>query len=402
MRLTLIAIILLMALEATFGQITYEPGYFISNDGKSTKCQIKNLDWKSNPTTFEYRIDGTEGKGDIETVSEFGITGGSVFSRFAVNIDRSSNEISSLTKYRNPEFKQETLFLRLLVNGKAILYMYDDQGLVRFFYGNNGSDLSQLVYKRYIQTGGHGFETGYAVENEQYKQTLFNELKCASISQRDIEKLKYERGVLMKLFNRYNECTGSAVKTTEVESPKSQTHISLLAGVGFNNLSSQFAGDPVTNYESAVALRVGAELEIVLPFNKGMWAVSLQPVYQTYSTQDAPGTIKVNYSSLDIGVGVRRYLFIKDQNSLYASLGGVFAMPIPSKETFKSTSVFPFSIADSLESSSSVNLVAGIGYRVSKFSAELSYGFDRNILQNGPSWTAPYGGVIVTLAYRLK
>lgn len=395
MKQSWLLLILLVSSVAAFGQIKYEPGYFISNDGQRTECEIKNLDWQSNPTTFEYRVNGTDGRGGIETISEFGITGGSVFRRFEVSIDRSSNNTSSLGKERNPDFKRETLFLRLLVNGKAVLYMYEDQGLIRFFCSNDGSAVTQLVYKRYIQTNERGWTTGYVLENEQYKQDLLNSLKCASITERDVKSLKYERASLMKFFNRYNECNGTLVQTNEVGTPKSPVHISLLVGAGFNSLASQYTGAPVTTYESAVALRLGAEFEIVLASNKGMWAVVLQTVYQTYSTKNAPGTITVNYSSLDVGGIVRRYLFIKDNNSLYANLGGVFAVPISSEDTFKGPGT-------SLESNLAVNFVLGLGYRVSKFSAELSYAANRDILQKYPYWSAPYGGVIVTLGYRLK
>lgn len=382
-------------------QIVFEPGYFIGPDGTRSNCLILNADWKSNPKTFEYRLNDTDGKGDIETISEFGITAGSIFRRFTVGIDRSTSDINALTTFREPDFKQETLFLRLLVSGKAVLYMYEDHGFVRFFYSVDGSAVSQLVYKRFMQTGERGFETGYVAENQQYKQDLFNRLKCASITQGDVGKLKYERAVLMKFFDRYNECTGTAVKTNEVEEPKTRTQFSLLVGAGFNNCS-YYNGYTNVEFETAIAMRFGAEIEFVLPFNKGMWSVTLQPVYQSYSSK-TPGTTKIDYNSLDLGAGGRRYLFIRGKNSLYVSAGLVYGLVTHGVITYPT---FPptGSLSGGFNISSGLNPVVGVGYRVSRFSAELSYGFPRRILDdyNGNGFTSSYSGVIFMLGYRLK
>ncbi len=369
--------------HCAMAQITFEPGYFISNDGQRTECQIKNLDWKSNPTTFEYRANGVDGKGDIQTISEFSVTGSSVFRRFEVDIDRSSSDLSKLTTSRNLQFKRETLFLRLLVSGKAMLYMYEDQGLIRFFYSNDGSPLTQLAYKRYLQTSDKGFETGFAKENEQYKQDLLNQLKCASITQRDVERLKYERPDLMKFFNKYNDCTGTSVKTNEAETPASPMYFRLLAGVGFNTLQTS-NGSAITDYGSSVALRLGAEMEVVLPFSKGIWAFVVQPIYQKYTGEHPTTKSKLDYSSIDLGGSIRANLYVKEQNSVYASLGAVYALPLK---------------AGGSTPSPSVNMTAGLGARISKFSAELSYGFNRDI---HIAYQSTYGGPIVTLGYRLK
>lgn len=394
MKQTTLAIILLSVAVSAFGQIIYEPGYIISSDGKRTECEIKNLDWKSNPTNFEYRVNGAEAKGELETISEFGITSGSVFRRFTVDIDRTSDNVATLKKGREPEFKRETLFLRLLVSGKAVLYMYDDQGLIRFLYSKDGSAVSQLVYKRYMQQDSKGWETGFATENEQYKQTLLNEFKCESISQRDVEKLKYERGVLMKFFERYNQCTGTAVQVTEEGTPASPMHIRLLAGLGFNTLTYT-NGTSTANFDASAAWRLGAEFEVVLPFNKGLWSVWVQPVYQSYSNENDVGTIKVDYKSLDIGGGLRRYFSKSEKRSVYASLGAVYALPIGGAGAIK----YP---TTSLDVASSISITAAIGFGVSKFSGEIGYGFGRGLLGDYVFYTSSYGGPMIMLGYRLK
>ena len=51
----LLVISFLFYLTFSYSQITFEKGYFISNDGIKTECFIKNLDWRNNPTEFEYK-----------------------------------------------------------------------------------------------------------------------------------------------------------------------------------------------------------------------------------------------------------------------------------------------------------------------------------------------------------
>lgn len=49
----------LLAVCYTFhasAQIRFEPGYFIDTANQKTECFIKNVDWKNNPTRFDYKL----------------------------------------------------------------------------------------------------------------------------------------------------------------------------------------------------------------------------------------------------------------------------------------------------------------------------------------------------------
>ena len=51
-------IILLAGLAVTGllqAQTKFEKGYFVDNSGQRTEVLIKNLDWKNNPTEFEFK-----------------------------------------------------------------------------------------------------------------------------------------------------------------------------------------------------------------------------------------------------------------------------------------------------------------------------------------------------------
>ena len=101
---------------STFGQITFEKGYFIDNSGRQTDCLIKNLDWKNNPTSFHYKISeqGEVSVKDITEVEVFNIINGAKYIRKTVEINRSSDKTSELDEKRKVEFNQEQLFLKEL------------------------------------------------------------------------------------------------------------------------------------------------------------------------------------------------------------------------------------------------------------------------------------------------
>ncbi|MEX0314438.1 MAG: tRNA modification GTPase, partial [Allomuricauda sp.] len=137
-----------------YAQISYEKGYFIENNGKKVECFIENVDWKNNPTEFKYKLsESSESiKVGITKVKEFSVQNYSKYIRANVKIDRSSSNINQLSSTRNPVFKEETLFLKILVEGTSNLYYYEDGNLIRYFYSKDGHhNLEQLIFKYYLK-----------------------------------------------------------------------------------------------------------------------------------------------------------------------------------------------------------------------------------------------------------
>ncbi len=128
-----------------FSQITFENGYLITDEGERIECLIKNIDWRSNPTQFEYKMsaDAPPQKASISTVLEFGINDDSKYVRAIVQIDRSPSDIQNMSFKRQPLFLTEHLFLKVLIEGTATLYQYTDGNLVRYFYNVKDSETRQ-------------------------------------------------------------------------------------------------------------------------------------------------------------------------------------------------------------------------------------------------------------------
>ncbi len=137
---------------------------------KKKEVLIKNMGWKNNPLSFEYKTDDSPEikKGDINSVKEFSIDGEDKYIRTTVMIDRSSTNLNSLSYNKAPDLKSETVFLKYIIEGKAELFYYEDSDLRKFFYRIDKSEPEQLIYKRYyIDEGNLGY-------NEDYKNKLLN------------------------------------------------------------------------------------------------------------------------------------------------------------------------------------------------------------------------------------
>ena len=144
MRTCLLSLLISVSLSS-FSQITFEKAYFIDNNGLKTECLIKNSDWVNNPVNFEFKLsaDDTPKTMDVSSVKEFGIYNFSRYVSADVKIDRSKTKQTELTRLKDPEWSDERLFLKVLIDGKATLYYYQDFYHTRFFYSVDNSQIEQ-------------------------------------------------------------------------------------------------------------------------------------------------------------------------------------------------------------------------------------------------------------------
>jgi hypothetical protein len=403
MKLFYSFLIFLVAFTAS-AQVNFVPGYFVTSDGQRTDCQIlvKAEDWRDNPRTFEYRANETveSRAADLSNIVELGFSTGEVFRLIRVDMDRSPDEVSKLKEGRSPEFKSEVLFLRILISGKGTLYQYDEGNLHRFFYGVDKGDVKQLVYKRYM-TPNHTvnrLDPKYGLlevtANEDYKQQLLNELKCKDIDRKDVERLSYSADRLKDFFVKYNECQGAAVATYEKNVRKAwPMHLTIRAGFAQNALSIKnvtIGGGNTTDISGMSTFRVGLEVEGVLPFGEGNWAIPAELSYMPISGQIPQGTVKVEGSTIDILFGLRRYFPVGEKGKLYLTGGGVLANPNATITV----------VSNLFGMSSTLTMYFAGGFKTDRYSVEFNYNMPRRVLDTG-TYEGKFTGYSINLGYRI-
>ena len=396
MNKQLLCILITILSIHSYSQISFEKGYFIDNSNKKTECLIKNYDWKNNPTQFEYKLsENSEEKNvTIRTVKEFGIDNTSKYIRQTVNIDKSSDITSDLSDVRNPIFNEEELFLKVIIEGKANLYSYEDGNLKRYFYNTNNTIIEQLIYKRY-KTSDNTIGTYY-----RFRQQLLVDLKCDAISTNYIEKVDYKKSDLINIFKKYNECNGTEFQNFEQNDNKVLFNLSIRPGINISSFSTNNpsgASSRNLDFKNEIGFRFGLEAEFIMPFNKNKWALTIEPTYQYFNAEKTninDDLISVNYESIEIPIGIRHYFFLNDTSKLF--INGSFAMD------FSFNSEIKYTEFNSLDFKSGSRYGFGMGYKYNDlYSLELRYLTGNDVLSNYRSWESNYDTVSVIFGYTL-
>ena len=399
---TLILIVFILAINSLRCQVSFEKGYFIKNDGSKIECFIKNQDWKYNPDRFHFKT--SENSNDetisISDVKEFGIINKSKYVRELVMVDQSSTDVEKLSPDRNPNFTEKLIFLKALVEGKSSLYFYQENNDIRFFYSNiNNSKIEQLIYKSYVD------ENKKILQNNQFRQQLFNDLKCPSISAERINTLKYNKGQLVKFFLDYNNCHESLISSYEPKQQKNNLHLSIKPGIRSNKFQINREGfdDRTLDYGNIVSYRLGLEAEYILPFNSNKWSILLEPTIHSFNGNKSSNLkannnqeseqVDLDYKSIEFSLGARHYLYLSNNSKLFFNTFYVF--------DFNGSSSITFEVKSDLEISQQSYFSVGLGYMYAdKFSLEVRNGFNNDVLWNVDSYSSDYKNISLILGYK--
>jgi len=377
---------------ASHAQVQFEKGYFIDDAGNTVTCLIKNHDWKNNPTSFEYRLSETAEtlKSSLQEVQEFGVGNSLKYKRFVVEIDRSSSRTAALSNKRAPEFKEETQFLKVLVEGKASLYQFNDDVISRFFYSMDEANPQQLVYKEYRTKDTRAI-------NDSYKQQLLNDFKCTGLTEADARGTTYSASGLIRYFKKYNECEQSSVKVFAENSDRLIFNLSLRPGVVFSSLSmaNELTGAEKLEFGNNISFRLGFETELVFPFNNNKWSLVIEPTYQQFKSelQSETNSGHINYKSIEFPFGVRRYFFVSPNSKLFINAQYLLDVPLESSVQFSSGVM-------ELKPKHNGSVVAGIGLNIkSRFSLEARYQANRQLFNGFTFIDTKYHGIAMILGY---
>jgi hypothetical protein len=404
---SLLLVLLLFVVFKTFGQITFEKGYIITNDNKKIDCLIKNLDWRNNPTEFSYKLAETDSVrlGTLKTIKGFGVDGYSSYVRALTQIDRSSNLTEKLSKDKNPNWTKETLFLKVLVSGSAKLYQYNYSELEKYFYSKSDTAISQLVYKKYVEVQD-GQDIGIA-ENNKFRGQLWSYVKCPTANMNSVKDIKYTQIDLEKYFKNYNKCVGDTIAVSNIQSTykKDFFNLKITPGINYSSLIVTWANvftNTKVDFGSNINFRLGLELELILPFYKNKLGLLLEPTIQYFNSEitfhDQSSSYKgvIKYKSLKFPVGFRYYAFLNNNTKLF--LNGFISYPV-----FKMKSQIDLQF-EKLDVDEGMTFVFGGGINYKKFSGEIR--FSKNDLLDSNrevrDWSSEFKNISFIVGYKIS
>lgn len=348
---------------SVWAQTTFEKGYFIDSLNNKTECLIKNVDWNKNPRILEYKSldEKTSDKISALSIKEFGIDGIAKYIRQSVQIDRSGESVSGVSDKRAPEWSSEELLLRVLIEGKATLYSYQQGNWLRFFYQVGDSPIEQLVFKKFLMAGA-------VATNNDFKQQLWNSMRCPSATEATVKELAYEMHDLVVYFRDYNACSGNNYSDFYKRRKEHLIKSAILTGVNFASYEGAIFSPSYSRIlKHNVHFRIGCEMAYILPFNNNRWALVAEPTAIYFKSKNldvfASPNDRVNFYGIELPMGLRHYFFLNKEFQIF--LNGFYVAHVN----------LPNSVNKHTEYAAMPHLIwaVGGGLVFKKFSAQFRY-----------------------------
>jgi outer membrane protein with beta-barrel domain len=305
--------------------------------------------------------------------------------------------------FKNAIFSNEQLFLKVLVEGKASLFIYVNGNLKRFFYKTADSEINQLIHKRYLIKDKIAY-------NNYFRQQLLSNLESEIITIQDVRHLKYYKKGLLKLFTKYNDDVNSIYSKNKPKQKKDLFNLSIRPGISVNNFKMHNSSSAWKDFEfdQQIDFKFGIETEFILPFNNNKWSIILEPTYQSYKskkeliTNEVSGGVlyaNIDYQSIEIPVGFRYYMHLNKNSKIFANISYLFDF---NSDSYIVLSRENGSTYDSLEIKPSGNIAFGMGYKFKdKYSFEIRYLTTRDLLHEYVNWNADYKALTITFGYSI-
>lgn len=389
-----------------FAQTTFEPGYYIGNKGDAVNGLIANEHWGKNPDGFLFKDtpDAREKALQLSDVREFGIAQLYKFERHNIPLEVSSDLSGDLNSDRNPKFENRDVFLKVLLDGDIRLFEYSSTNNIRFFIQESSTEaIVPLVYKRYRTAGGN---IGY---NNQFRRQLAEMLKCDQANMSKTERLEYKESDLIRYVVAYAGCSGVALIDFTANSRVNQVIISARFGISTGALALEqndtFEAPTVNqvtaDFGSDSYPRFGLQFEVVLPARGNRWSIFVDPSFQKVNRQtkfvrkypalDVAVQSNVQYVTMELPLGVRRYFYWNPERALFVNLSLSMRFNLDSKIEF--TADQALGRPEDIEISATQGYFsAGLGVKLNRRLAvegRFNSGFD--ILGDNPQWNAQFG-----------
>ncbi|MGC3944146.1 MAG: hypothetical protein QM762_06405 [Chryseolinea sp.] len=350
-------------------QSDFQKGYVIDVNGARQEGYVSVKSWSNNPRAFTFR---TEPKSSNKIVSvssatEVGV-GESKYVRFIGRVDSSSNKTRKISSIMEPEWVHDSLFLRVLADGKSDLFYCNRDGGDRFFYRVDDGPIGQLVFKLYEKETARN-EPAQFGKNREYLGQLRQDVNCLQYSFEKMKSVRYEIAVLTNYFTEQNECSGGSQYTAKDDVSRRMISFRATPGISIAQMDSyDMNGDLYESYEQKLCYRLGAEFELTLPFNRKKWSVWLEPAVQSYKANGNDITEKsITYTSFEMALGARHYFHLSKHSNIFLNAGGIFDVPIESIGGWEGRNNTPGSFHKTF------SFTAGVGATYKRFSIEARY-----------------------------
>jgi len=244
-------------------------------------------------------------------------------------------------------------------------------------------------------------------ENNEYKQQIWINLKCPDISLKDVEMLDYKTDKLFNIFRKYNLYYDPEYVNSVVKEKKDLFNLTIRPGINNSSLSINYerAKEGEVDFGNKLSFRFGIEAEFILPFNNNKWSILFEPTYQYFNSENSNHgqLIVADYKSIELQTGLRYYFFLNDESRIFINGLYISDYKMNSKIQFEEDQYNnSLDYGNILKVFGKSNFAFGCGYNFSnKFSLELRYSSNREILTGHKNWKSKYNSLSFIIGYSI-
>lgn len=325
-------------------------GYYITNSNERIEGVFKSADFNDAVSLLFKSSNGKDYNNLIlSDIKEYGINNNEFkFEKHTVQIDISDKDAKNLSSQKSPEWKTETLFLNVVVDGNAKLYSYTKDYKTKFFFStkNKPGEVSQLIYKKYRTQEG-------VTENVAYKQQLLNAVRCDGQYADYFSDIRYNKKELSDVIENYNKCSGSeSVSYYNGFRKRTEVKYTAFAGVNSMNFGIKSGFPPVSGADSNAEYSFGLEAAYVFPSEKVEFFA--QAEYEVISAK--------NVDPYDQGYNVLTSTYTLEGAAFNVFFGPRFNFLLNEKNKFFVDASFGMSFPVGIEITRSAHIKTGTGY----------------------------------------
>lgn len=308
-------------------------GYYIGSNGKRVEGYFKetNYAW-FDELKFKPQDSNEFTRLNFDDVAEYGADGRK-FIKQTVEIDKTGGtNVSFPSNSKDAVFEKKTVFLEVLIDSYASLYVNLDGANKRFFFKIKDSDkpIKQLVYKKYYASSTS------LVANNLFRQQLAINILCPNASSSKFESISYSESALEKAFVEFNQCNGFDVKVAKPESDNpTYLNYGIIAGAG---IASTYGEVPSGFSVVADGMAYFAGGEVTMKMRYSRFSLFGKLLLQKFDGKGnnqrylVPNTEKnslnVDITEVNVNVGARCTFSIADKERFFLETSMQLATPV--------------------------------------------------------------------------
>ena len=390
-------ILIFACLVYSFGnaQINFEKGYIITSNEVRKDVLIKNHYNVDRNGIVEYRqtqnVDIT--RASVNDILEFGI--GDDIKYVSRNVQIEVLRAGKIGSEKDPVLVTKRVFLKVILEGDANLYEYAPGSQTKYYYNTSSKEeIQPLIYRKYSNNDNK------ILENKEYRKQLFDDLNCSNDTSAKLIETNYSLNNLISYFEEYNNCVNSnSIRYFEKDS-KMKINLNIKPGLNYSTFQLTFGSVSGNSREfskkSSIGFRPAIEAEVILPFFKNKFAVFAEFAHLSFDYNEIryDQEVSVSFSSLEIPLGFRYYMFLSDNSKLFVNAAFVPITNFNSEVNLQNYDIIlknkPY-------------LQSGIGAKfLDKYSAEVRYSWSRDIIERKDGqWFSDFSSIGFILGYTI-